>query len=195
MVGRIQLVNVIHTSMEAWLGQPLSSEIEPEWLIRRYLAAFGPASVKDIQAWSGLTRILEVIKSIRPHLITFRNERGEELFDLPDAPRPDADTPSAPRFLGEFDNMLLSYADRSRIMDESYRKRLFTSNGIIRAAILVDGFVAGSWKLTSSRDHAVLHIEPFRVLSRQDQDALSEEGIRLLRFAGTHGGASEIIYH
>ncbi|WP_438445085.1 winged helix DNA-binding domain-containing protein [Gorillibacterium sp. sgz5001074] len=184
-----------HTSVEAWLGQPLSYEVEREWLIRRYLTAFGPATVKDIQVWSGLTRIHEDIESLRPCLIPFRNEQGEELFDLPDAPRPDPDTPSAPRFLGEFDNMLLSYADRSRIMDEAYRKRLFTSNGIVRAAILVDGFVVGSWKLTSGRDRAVLHLEPFRDLSQQDQEALSEEGARLLHFVVPHAAATEIIFH
>ncbi|MDR6551959.1 winged helix DNA-binding domain-containing protein [Paenibacillus qinlingensis] len=184
----------VHTSIEAWLGQPLSSSLEPEWLIRRYLAAFGPATVKDIQMWSGLTRILEVIKNLRPQLITFQNERGEELFDLPDAPRPAADTPSAPRFLGEFDNMLLSYADRSRIMEETYRKRVFTVNGIIRATILVDGFVTGTWKLISKRDHTVLHIEPFRVLSKQEQDALFEEGARMLQFAAANSSTSEIIF-
>ncbi|MFC6232572.1 winged helix DNA-binding domain-containing protein [Paenibacillus allorhizosphaerae] len=185
----------VHTSVEAWLGQPLSSPPEPEWLIWSYLAAFGPATVKDIQIWSGLTRILEDIRSLRPHLVTFRNERGEELFDLPDAPRPDADTPSAPRFLGEFDNMLLSYADRSRIMDETCRKRVFTANGIIRATILIDGFVAGTWKLMSRRDRAVLHIEPFRVLSKQELDALSEEGARMLHFAVSNAATSEIIFH
>ncbi|RIX59216.1 winged helix DNA-binding domain-containing protein [Paenibacillus nanensis] len=185
----------VYTSVEAWLGQPMSSPPEPEWLIRRYLSAFGPATVKDIQVWSGLTRILEEIRALRPHLITFRNEKGEELFDLPDAPRPDADTPSVPRFLGEFDNMLLSYADRSRMMDETYRKRVFTVNGIIRATILVDGFVTGTWKLLSQRGRSVLHIEPFRILSKIERDALTEEGTRLLHFAVSNEAASEIIFH
>ncbi|MGF7031830.1 hypothetical protein J2T17_002744 [Paenibacillus mucilaginosus] len=184
----------LHTSVETWLSRPLSSKSEPEWLIRRYLAAFGPATVKDIQVWSGLTRISEDIKSLCPHLVTFRNERGEKLFDLPDAPRPDAETPSAPRFLGEFDNMLLSYADRGRVMEDSYRKRVFTSNGIIRATILIDGFVVGTWKLTNSRNCGVLHINSFRGLSMQERDALSEEGARMLHFAGAHAAASEIIF-
>lgn len=185
----------VHTSAEAWLGQPLSSSPEPEWLIRSYLFAFGPATVKDIQVWSGLTRINEVIRSLRPYLITFRNERGEELFDLPDAPRPEADTPSEPRFLGEFDNMLLSYADRSRIMDEVYRKRVFTSNGIIRATFLIDGFVAGTWKLTSGNDGAELHVEPFRKLTQHELDALSKEGASMLQFAVPDSAASTIIFH
>ncbi|MDF2835848.1 MAG: hypothetical protein K0Q63_1488 [Paenibacillus sp.] len=184
----------VHTSVEAWLGQPLASSSDPGWLIRRYLAAFGPATIKDIQVWSGLTRIHEDIKSLRTQLVAFRNERGEELFDLPDAPRPHADMPAAPRFLGEFDNMLLSYEDRGRIMDEAFRKRVFTTNGIIRATFLLDGFVAGTWKLTSKRDVAELHIEPFRELSRQETDELSEEGARLLRFAASNAGTTAIIF-
>ncbi|WP_232436339.1 winged helix DNA-binding domain-containing protein [Paenibacillus rubinfantis] len=185
----------VHTTMEAWLGQPLPPSPDLEWLIRGYLAAFGPATIKDIQVWSGLTRIQEVIPSLRSDLLTFRNERGEELFDLPNAPRPEADSPSAPRFLSEFDNMLLSYADRSRIMDEAYRKRVFTSNGIIRSAFLIDGFVAGTWKITSGRSGAVLHIAPFRVFSKEESEALSEEGERLLHFAVPDASASEIIFN
>lgn len=185
----------VHTSIEAWLGQQLSSSPDSEWLIRRYLSAFGPATVKDIQVWSGLTRIHDQIQTLRPQLITFRNERGEELFDLPNAPRPDAEEPSAPRFLSEFDNMLLSYADRSRIMNEANRKHVFTSNGIIRATILMDGFVAGTWKQTSGREGAVLHIEPFRPFSKQEMHALSEEGVRLLHFADSNAPTSEVIFH
>lgn len=185
----------VHTSAEVWLGQPLSASPNLEWLIRSYLAAFGPATIKDIQVWSGLTRIHEKLQSLRPDLLTFQNERGEELFDLPDAPRPDADSTAAPRFLSEFDNMLLSYADRSRIMSENYRKRVFTSNGIIRATILIDGFVAGTWKLTSGRGGATLYIEPFRALSKRESEALSEEGARLLRFAVPNAAASDIIFH
>lgn len=184
----------VHTSVEAWLGQPVSTQTGLEGLVRSYLAAFGPATVKDIQVWSGLTRMVDVMESLRPHLILFRNEQGEELYDLPDAPRPDADTPSPPRFLGEFDNMLLSYADRSRIMKESYRSRIFTSNGIIRAAILIDGFVAGRWKIATKRNRAILQIEPFHELSGQDFDALSEEGARLLHFAVPEAADSEIIF-
>lgn len=185
----------VHTSAEVWLGQPLSASPNLEGLIRSYLAAFGPATIKDIQVWSGLTRIHEKLQSLRPDLLTFQNERGEEMFDLPDAPRPDADSTAAPRFLSEFDNMLLSYADRSRIMSENYRKRVFTSNGIIRATILIDGFVAGTWKLTSGRGGATLYIEPFRALSKRESEALSEEGARLLRFAAPNATASDIIFH
>jgi hypothetical protein len=173
----------VHTTIEAWLGLPLALSSEPEWIVRKYLKAFGPASVKDIQMWSGLAHIQDTIRSLRPQLVVFRDERGEELFDLLEAPRPDADPPAPPRFLGEFDNMLLSYADRARIMDETHRKRVFTTNGIIRATFLLDGFVAGTWKLAHKSELAEMHLEPFRELTEQERDALSEEAESLLRFA------------
>jgi hypothetical protein len=173
----------VHTTIEAWLGLPLSSSSEPEWLVRKYLKAFGPASVKDIQMWSGLAHVQDTIRLLRPQLVVFRDERGEELFDLPEAPRPEADSPAPPRFLGEFDNMLLSYADRARIMDETHRKRVFTTNGIIRAVFLLDGFVAGTWKLAHKSELAELHLYPFRELTEQERYALSAEAESLLRFA------------
>ncbi|WP_159888251.1 winged helix DNA-binding domain-containing protein [Paenibacillus puerhi] len=185
----------VHTSVEAWLGRPLSANAETEWIIKRYLEAFGPATMKDIQVWSGVSRLNESIDSLRPELVTFRDELGAELFDLPDAPRPDAETPSVPRFLGEFDNMLLSYADRSRIIDEMYRKRVFTANGIVRPTILLDGFVTGTWKLTRERYRTVLCIEPFRKLSEQDRDALSYEGKGLLQFAASDAPSHDICFH
>jgi hypothetical protein len=184
----------VHTSAEAWLGQPLSSESATENMILRYLAAYGPATTKDIQVWSGLTRLREVIQRLRPQLAIFRDEQGNELFDLPDAPRPDADTLSPPRFLGEFDNMLLSYADRKRIIDDTYHKRVITENGIIRSTILVDGFVCGTWKITRDHGTATLIIEPFKQLSEQEQEALAKEGAQLLQFAAAYDNSHYILF-
>jgi hypothetical protein len=184
----------IHTSAEAWLGQPLSTQPATEKMILRYLTAFGPATTKDIQVWSGLTRLRETIERLRPQLVTFRDEQGNELFDLPDAPRPDADTQSPPRFLGEFDNMLLSYADRKRIIDDSYLKRVITENGIVRSTILIDGFVCGTWKIKRDHGTATLIIEPFKRLSKEEQYALSEEGARLLIHAAADDDSHDILF-
>src|SRR5918997_2713340 len=171
-----------HTTAEAWLGRPLDPTPSLEETILRYLGAFGPATVKDVQTWSGLTRLGEVIERIRPRLRIFRDERGKELFDLPDAPMPDSDTPAPPRFLPEFDNLILSHADRTRVIAEEYRKAIASKNGMVPASVLVDGFVRGTWKTKRSRGKATLVITPFEPLAKRDHGVLEEEGERLLRF-------------
>jgi Winged helix DNA-binding domain len=178
-----------HTTAEAWLGRPLDTDPSPEEMAVRYLGAFGPAGVKDAQTWSGLTRLGEVFERLRPRLSTFRDERGRELFDLPDAPRPDPDTPAPPRFLPEFDNLILSHADRTRVIADDYRRVIASKNGMVPATFLVDGFVRGTWKTQRTRGKATLVIEPFEALSGNDRDALAEEGERLLRFMAQPQGA------
>jgi hypothetical protein len=184
-----------HTTAEAWLGRPLAEGASLEAMLLRYLAAFGPASVKDMQVWSGLTRLREVVERLRPSLLTFRDEQGSELFDLPEAPRPNAGTPAPPRFLGEFDNMLLSYDDRSRIMAEGVKQRVFTDNGIIRAALLVDGFVSGIWSITLKRKVGVLTITLFRELSEEERAGVEAEAEGLFAFHFPEAESTEIHYN
>jgi hypothetical protein len=171
-----------HTTAEAWLGRRLDTDPSPEEMVVRYLGAFGPAGVKDVQTWSGLTRLGELVDRLRPRLSTFRDEHGRELLDLPDAPRPDQDAPAPPRFLPEFDNLILSHADRARVIADDYRRAIASRNGMVPATFLVDGFVRGTWKTQRARRKATLSIEPFEALSGNDRDALAEEGERLLRF-------------
>ncbi|MBP1977098.1 winged helix DNA-binding domain-containing protein [Cohnella thailandensis] len=173
----------VHASAEAWLGRPLTPNPDAKEFVLRYLSAYGPATVEDIQVWSGLTRLNEVVSSLRSRLVAFRDTDGRELFDLPEAPRPEADMPVPLRFLGEFDSILLSHANRSRIIDDRYRSRVFTVNGIIRPTILLDGFVAGTWSIHRSRDRSTLCVEPFLKLTGEQSDALLQEGKQLLRFA------------
>jgi hypothetical protein len=163
---------------ETWLGAPLDGDALPDRTVLRYLAAFGPASVLDAQTWSGLTRLGAVFERLRPGLCSFRGEDGRELFDLPDAPRPDPATPAPPRFLPEYDNVLLGHADRRRIIADDDRARIFT-----RGALLVDGFVRARWRLRTSRRTATLEIETFGTIGRRPWAAVEREGRRLLAFA------------
>jgi len=180
-----------HTSAEAWLGRRMDPSPSPDVLITRYLAAFGPATVADVQAWSGLTRLGEVVDRLRPGLRAFRDERGRELFDLPEAPRPASDTPAPVRLVAEFDNLILSHADRARVVSDGNRLRLYSRNGIFPGTVLLDGFVGGMWRLTRSRRTAVLTVELFGPVSPRGRDAIGDEALRLLRFAAD-GDSHEI---
>jgi hypothetical protein len=178
-----------HATAEAWLGRPLDPDPSPGEMVLRYLGAFGPAGVKDAQTWSGLTRLGEVFERLRPRLCTFRDEGGRELFDLPDAPRPDPYTPAPARFVAAFDNLILSHADRTRIVAGEHRKAIASRNGMVPATFLVDGFVRGTWRVVRDRGKATLSVEPFEHLPERDREALSEEGERLLRFVAQPEGS------
>lgn len=132
-------------------------------LVLRYLAAFGPASVADAQAWSGLKGLAPTFDALRDRLVTFRAEHAprRELFDLPDAPRPPEDTPAPPRLLGEFDQLLLAHDDRSRLIADAHRPLVTTKNLRVRSVFLLDGTVSGTWTLTTERGTASLVLEPF----------------------------------
>ncbi|HYQ63582.1 winged helix DNA-binding domain-containing protein [Actinophytocola sp.] len=170
-----------YQTAEHWLGRELDRSPDPKRMITRYLNAFGPASVADIQTWAGLTRLREIVETL--DLRTFHTADGRELYDLPDAVLPDEDTPAPARFIPEFDNVLLSYADRTRIIAEDHRKRLFgVKNGVFPGTFLVDGFVRGSWRVAKERKSAVLTITPWARTTRKDLTALTREGLRLLDF-------------
>jgi hypothetical protein len=172
------------TTFEAWLDGPHKPSLSLDDLVMRYLAAFGPATVMDIQAWSGLTRLREVTDRLGARLRTFRDEDGRELFDLPDAPRPDPDTSAPPRFLPEYDNLLLSHADRTRVIAADRKTPLFPGNGAAMGTFLVDGFARGTWRIAREGDAAMVCVEPYERLSKRDADAVAAEGRRLLAFVG-----------
>jgi hypothetical protein len=130
-----------------------------------------------------------VLEQLRPSLVTFRDEQGAELFDLPTAPRPGGDVPAPVRLVAEFDNLVLSHADRSRVIRPEDTRRLYTINGVIPGSVLIDGFVAGMWRLARSRDAATLTIELFGPV--RERDALVGEAGRVLAFAAP-GAAHDI---
>lgn len=167
---------------DTWMGQSIGTDEAPDPLILRYLAAFGPATAADVQTWSALSGIAPVLERLRKTLVTFTDERGRELFDLPKAPRPSADTPAPVRFLPDFDNLVLSHADRTRVVADAHRKAIVTKNLLVRATFLVDGFVAGTWTIERKKTQATLAIAPFGRISRQARGELDAEGQALLRF-------------
>lgn len=176
-----------------WLGDA-AADVAPatqDDLLLRYLAAFGPATLADAGAWSGLTGWKAVAERLRPQLRVFIGEQGQELFDLPRAPRPDPDMPAPPRLVAEWDNLLLSHADRSRVLNEAHRARVFTVNGIVRGTVLLDGFVAGVWKIERAKNAAAVVLEPFTRWSKADRLGVQEEAMRLLAFAAADGDGDD----
>jgi hypothetical protein len=167
---------------DGWLKRPVSDGAGPSALILRYLAAFGPATAADIQTWTGLRGVAELIAPIRSKLVTFSDKNGRELFDLPKAARPDADTDAPVRFLPEYDSVMLAHADRSRIVDDKFRKVLVTKNLIVPATFLLDGRIAGTWKLERKKDSATVLLSPLVPITKAARAALEEEGEALARF-------------
>ena len=161
---------------EAWLGKSFEVGLTPDTTVLRYLSAFGPATVADIQSWSGLIKVREVTERLRPRLRTFRDPNGRELLDVRRGLLPDPDTEVPPRFLPDYDNALLGHSDRTRILAYEHRRL------VGRPAVLVDGFAIGSWKVRREGGAATLVVEILKRISKQDKTAVSDEGARLLDF-------------
>jgi hypothetical protein len=177
---------------ETWLGRPLATRPSPARLVQRYLRAFGPATMRDMQAWSGLNGLRDTIERLRKRLRVFHSDTGQELFDLPDAPRPRPDTPSPPRFLPEFDNLLLSHADRTRVVRPEHQATMWDGRMLL-GTVLVDGFAGARWKLVRTRGAATVVIQPFVRLSAADRTALLEEGARLSVFVASDATHCDVV--
>jgi len=167
-----------HISAEHWLGVPLGRSAAPDTLVLRYLAAFGPATIQDAQNWSGLTLLRDAFERLRPKLRTFRDEHGRELFDVRRGALPDPATPAPPRFLPEYDNVLLGHKDRTRIASPTDHQPVVGD-----AWLLVDGFVRGVWRIERSKTAAVLRVRQLEPITRRARAAVVDEGDRLLAFA------------
>ncbi|MBN8226650.1 AlkZ family DNA glycosylase [Corallococcus macrosporus] len=171
------------TLAESWLGEKLSTDEDPSPLVLRYLAAFGPATVADMQSWSGIKPLKDAFEKVRGKLVEFRDEKKRVLFDLPKAPRPAEDTPAPVRFLPDFDNLILSHADRTRVVPEEHREKLSTKNLRVLNVYLVDGYVAGSWSTERKKGAATLVCKPFEPVKKAAKESLVQEGEALLRFS------------
>jgi hypothetical protein len=170
---------------EHWLGRSVGTDTAQDEMILRYLAAYGPASVMDVQAWCWLTRLGPIVERLRPQLRTFRDENGRELFDVPDGPLPDPDTPAAPRFLPTYDNIVLSHKDRSRIIGDTAEWAVEGGQFdtiFLRGSVLVDGFVHSGWRVDRENGRATLVVMPARPFASGEREAVADEAARLLAF-------------
>jgi hypothetical protein len=188
-----------HASARTWLGRPLDPAPSVERMILRYLAAFGPASVQDVQAWCGLTRLAEVVDRMR--LRVHLDPDGKELFDVEDAELPDPDVPAPPRYLPEYDNVFLSHAKRDRIIPDGLsfaewcRKHglLMTARGgVLRGNLLIGGMLRGIWRVDKDKSAYTLVVEPFTQVSANDRETLQAEGLALLAFAFPKGESFDV---
>jgi hypothetical protein len=188
--ARVRAHLLHHHETALWRARPegrFAALDEPEALVpvearaemlRRYLAAFGPAGVRDMVQWS-MMHVPELKASLALlELRRFRDENGRELLDVPRAPLPDPDVPAPVRFLPKWDNVLLAFADRTRILPERYRKTVIGANGDVAQTFLVDGVVAGTWRVEKDR----VALDPFEKLSRANRSAVEEEAALLARF-------------
>lgn len=179
---------------DQWLGEtPDEAGRLPE-IVQHYLAAFGPATVADIQTFTGFKGLKPVVEALRPELAVFSNSAGKVLFDMPDGPRPDAGTPAPVRFLPDFDGVMLGHADRTRVISEADRKTLGNKNLRVPAVFLVDGFAAGSWSLTATKTKATLEAKAFGTLAKAVKDELVAEGEALLRFVAPEAKTVGVVF-
>ena len=174
-------------TIERWLGRPLEPNPSVDEVVMRYLAAFGPASAKDVGVWSWWTGIREVIDRLRPQLVTFRDERGRELFDVPNAPFPDPETPAPVRFLPEYDNIALSHDDRTRVIDRRLSEDIW-----MRGSILVDGFVRGTWRIDTKKQVSTIRIGLFDTLTHVERAEVEAEAELLAAFLAPEAETREL---
>jgi hypothetical protein len=181
------------TTAESWLGRPLAARPSIDEVVLRYLAAFGPATAADAATWSRLTGMRAVLERLRPRLRTFRDDAGRELFDLPDAPRPDPGTPAPVRFLPEYDNVLLSHADRRRVVSAEDRARLAAAGERVHGSVLVDGLLRAVWRREREpRSGRATLIVTHTGIPARAAASVAAEGRRLLRLIAADAEQREV---
>ena len=164
---------------KAYLGTEIASAPAPKDLLRRYLAAWGPATPADFSGWSGLKGVATLFEG--DDVVTFSDARGKLLHDLKDAPRPGGDTPAPPRFVPDFDAVTQGHQDRARIVPAEHAPRIASRNLQVPPMLLVDGFVVGTWKLEAKRKTATVTVTAFGKLGTRDREAVEAEATALAK--------------
>lgn len=178
---------------ENWVPKPHRRPLKLDELVLRYLRAYGPASVGDMQSWSGIGKLAPVFAALGDRLRTYAGEDGRVLYDLADAALPDADVEAPVRFLPDYDNAILGYERRERIVSAGDQKRLAALTRSFRA-VLVDGVVAGSWSIGRKKQDATLTLTPFRRLLKREQRAIEQEGVAFLAFMEDGAERREVVF-
>ena len=184
---------VVGTTAKAWIGRDLDPRPSVDDVMLRYVGAFGPATVQDAATWSRYTGLREVFERIRPQLRTYRDEDDREYFDVPDGPLPDPDTPAPVRFLPQYDNVLLSHADRSRFTDGGDYSEIWMNTSGFLGNVLVDGMLVGMWRFDQPTRAVQQGKTPGRLtittrpLSQSDATAVTEEANRFVEFVSPGG--------
>lgn len=182
-----------YAAFESWTGATLDADPSIDDLVLRYLGAFGPASVMDMQNWSGLTKLKPVFERLRPRLAAFRDEDGNELFDLPEAPRPGAEVPAPIRLLGEYDNVLLGHRDRRRIIPADFPWAAMLAHGRYVNNLLVDGMLRATWWIErEGKRGAILGVRPFGELTPAQRAAIAEEATRMLDLVAADASTRDV---
>lgn len=178
---------------ESYLGKKIPTLVDAPEIVRRYLAAFGPATVADAQAWSGIPNLKSAFASLASELVTLRDEKKRELFDLKNAPRPPEDTPAPPRFLPEFDNVVLSHKDRKRFVGDAHRKAIYLPGLRVAPTFLAGGLVSGTWKVERAKTKAMLTATAFAKLPKNDREVLAAEAKALVRFIEPEASTFDVV--
>lgn len=177
-------------SSQTWLRTEPGDDRAPDAIVRRYLEAYGPATVTDAQAWLGMQKLKPVFERLRPTLVSLRGPGRAELFDVPSAPEIDPDVPAPVRYLPEWDNLIIGRGDE-RFLATAHRSSVFLPGLRVLPTFLVDGLVAGTWKVERKKTAATLVLTPFGKIAKAVKAELEEEGEKLLEFvepeAGTRG--------
>jgi hypothetical protein len=165
---------VVYQYVDRWLGRATAEPDVPE-IVRRYLRAFGPASAADVTAWSAITRLGPVLKDMAD-LVTYEDENGKLLYDVPDGELADEDVPAPVRLLGAYDNVWLSHAARDRVTDPQSRNAWMAENGASAYALFADGWLVGLWRAEEGR---ITILQTLRTLTKAERSELDEEIARV----------------
>ncbi len=180
-----------YTTADSWLGPANPSDLPS--LFRRYLAAYGPADIMDFQTWTGMTHLKSQLAPTLADLVVYQSESGRDMYDLPELTIAAPDSIAPLRFIPEYDNILIAHRDRSRILPDEHRKKVFLSAGRVIGTVLIDGFVGATWNVKKDKRSLTLNVKLFEAQPKDCLRAIEEEGNRLLQFFDEEASSHTVV--